>query len=386
MPILLHKRAIIKWTMDNNSESENSEYPLPVTYPFPLFLFLVISYTCQRMNNPIKIFHFILVPALIFLTSQVFAQRTVTIKMASQVPENTPWGEYFSKIAADWNRITNGEVKLIIYHNGTAGNEDSVVRNLRLNQLQAAVLSTFGLAEITPEIMTLSCPFFIRDDNELELVLKETKKELEDKLDAKGFITLAWAQVGWVKFFSKTPVFVPADLKRQKLGTYSEYEKLNQIFKTMGFQMVPVSNNEILIALNSPMVDAVYQSPIAVGGTQAFGLARNMASINVAPFMGAIIITRRAWNSIPEKYKPQMLEAVKRRELELDRAAKKIEEDMIKIMEQYGLKVNQLTRDQEQLWYNEVERALPGMAGTVFDKALYNRIEAILRGYRNRRR
>ena len=333
-----------------------------------------------------KIFRFTLALALIFLAGQIFAQRTITIKMASQVPENTPWGEYFNKIAADWSRITNGEVKLIIYHNGTAGNEESVVRNLRLNQLQAAVLSTFGLAEITPEITTLSCPFFIRDDNELELVLKETKKEFEDKLDAKGFFTIAWARVGWVKFFSKAPVFVPADLKKQKLGTYSEYEKLNQIFKTMGFQMVPVSNEEILIALASPMVDAVYQSPIAVGGTQAFGLAKNMASINVAPFMGAIVITRRAWNSIPDKYKPQMLEAVKRREMELDRAAKKLEEDMIKIMEQYGLKVNQLTPAQEQLWYNEIERAMPGMVGTVFDKTIYNRIDAILRGYRSRRR
>ena len=333
-----------------------------------------------------KIFRITLVLFLILETGMLFAQRGITIKMASQVPENTPWGQFFNQIAADWKRITNGEVNLIIYHNGTAGNEETVLRNLRLNQIQAAVLSTFGLTEITPEVMTLSCPFFIRNNDELDLVLKEVKDELEKKINSKGFFTLAWSRVGWVKIFSKTPVFTPADLKRQKLGTYGEYEKLNQVFKSMGFQMVPVSNNEILIALNSPMVDAVYQSPIAVGSTQAFGLAKNMASINVAPFMGAIVMNQRSWNSIPEKYKPQMIESIRRREAELDRAVRKLEDDMITTMGAYGLKVNQLTQAQEQLWYDEINRIIPGIVGTVFDRGIYNRIEAILREYRNRRR
>jgi len=333
-----------------------------------------------------KIPRIALAMALIFLAGPLFAQRTITIKMATQVPENTPWGQYFNHIAADWKRISNGEVELIIYHNGMAGNEETVVRNLRLNQLQAAVLSTFGLTEVAPEIMTLSCPFLIRNNEELDLVMGEIRSELEEKINAKGFYTLAWSKVGWVKFFSKMPVYVPADLKRQKLGTYGEHEKLNQAFKAMGFQMVPVANNEILIALNSPMVDAVYQSPIAVGSTQAFGLANNMASINVAAFMGAIVMNRRAWNSIPDRYKAQLTEAVKRREAELDIVVSSFEDDMIKLMENYGLKVNTLSPAQEQLWYDEIEKALPGMVGTIFDRGIYNRIAALLQNYRSGRR
>ena len=323
---------------------------------------------------------------LIFMAAgTVSAQRKITVKMATQVPENTPWGRYFVQIAADWKRITNGEVEMIVYPNGTAGNEETVVRNLRLNQLQAAVLSTFGLTEVAPEVMTLSCPFLIRNNDELDLVLGEIRGELEEKINSRGFYTLAWSRVGWVKIFSKTPVYTPADLKRLKLGTYSEHEKLNQAFKAMGFQMVPVAHNEVLIALNSPMVDAVYQSPIAVGGTQAFGLANNMASINVASFMGAIIVNQRTWNAIPDRYKDEMIAAVRRREAELDRVVRTFEDDMIKLFENYGLKVNQLTGAQEQLWYDEIERAIPGMIGTIFDRSIYNRINTLLQNYRNRR-
>jgi len=333
----------------------------------------------------IKFLRILLVLALIITAGPVFAQRKITIKMASPVPENTPWGNYLNKIASEWKRITNGEVEIIIYHNRTAGKEEAVVRNMRVNQLQAGVLSTFGLTEIAPEVMTLSCPFFIRNNDELDLVLNEIKDELEAKVNGKDFITLAWAKVGWVKFFSKQPVFVPADLKKQKLGTINDFEQLNQVFKSMGFQLVPVTVDELLISLSSPMVDAVYESPLAVGSAQIFALANNMASINMAPFMGAIVMNRRTWNAIPDKYKPQLLEAVKKEEMELNTLVRKFEEDMIRLMEGYGLKVNQLTPEQEQLWYDEVGRVMPTLIGSVFDRNIYNRIEVILRNYRSKR-
>ena len=333
-----------------------------------------------------KVFRIVFALALFVLAGPVFAQRTVTIKMASPVPENTPWGYFFNQLAADWRRITNGEVELIVYHNGVAGSEKEVVRNLRVNQIQAAVLSTYGLYEISPEVMTLSCPFMIRDDDELDLVLAGLKDELEEKINGKGYFTIAWARVGWVKFFSKQPVFVPADLKRQKLGTNADQAEMNEIFRTMGFQMVPVARNDILIALNSSMVDAVFQSPVAVGSTQIFGLAKNMASINIAPFIGAVVFNRRSWRAIPEKYKPEMIASVRKNEADLDKAIREMEDDMIKTMENYGLRVNQLSPQQEQLWYDEIGKSMPSLIGSMFDRGVYGRIETILRNHRNRQR
>jgi len=330
-----------------------------------------------------KNIRFLLLVFLIFPLGTLFAQRKITIKMASPIPESSPWGRFFNQMASEWKNITNGEVELIIYHNGVAGTESDVVRGLKLNQLQAAVLSTLGLYEISPEIMTLSCPFLIRNDDELDLILKEVIGGLEEKINSKGYFTLAWARVGWVKFFSKSPVLTPADLKKQRLGANADQAELNHVFKAMGFQVVPVERNDILIALNSNMVEAVFQSPVAVGSTQVFGLAKNMASINVAPFLGGVIFNQRAWRSIPDKYKPQMIEAVRKMEAKLDLEVRKLENDMITTMGNYGLKVNRLSPQQEQLWYEEIGRAMPGLIGTLFDRDVYRRVETILQNYRN---
>ena len=81
-----------------------------------------------------------------------------------------------------------------------------------------------------------------------------------------------------------------------------------------------------------------------------------------------------------------MIEVVKKSEAELDLAIRELEDEMIKIMGNYGLKVNQLSPQQEQLWYDEIGRAMPNLVGTMFDRNLYGRIEAVLKDYRSRRR
>jgi TRAP-type C4-dicarboxylate transport system substrate-binding protein len=251
-----------------------------------------------------------------------------------------------------------------------------------MNQIQAAILSSFGLNNITPEIMSLSIPFLIRDNTELDLVLNELKPELERNINAKGFYTLAWSKAGWVKFFSKAPVFVPDDMKKQKLGTNENDPALMDAFKKMGYQMIPVSMNEVLVYLNGGMIDAVYQSPVNVGGMQIFGLAKNMASINIAPFMGGIVMNGAAWRSIPDKYKPELIRIAKKLETDLDSSIQQLETDVIKTMSEYGLVINQLSAAQEQLWYDDSARIIPNLFGSTFNRATYDRIETILNAHR----
>ena len=320
---------------------------------------------------------------LLFTAINLFAQRQVTIKLASMAPENTPWGAALNRMANEWRQATNGEVILQVYHNGVAGEEQDVIRKLRLNQIQGAVLTSFGMNIITPEIMTLSVPFLIRNETELAVVIKELGPELETRINNKGFQTLAFANSGWVKIFSKSPVFVPNDLKRQKIGTNSEAPELTLAFQRMGYQMVPVNMNDVLISLNNGMIEAVYLSPAFVGGMQLFGVTKNMASINLAPFMGGMVLNQRAWRAIPEQYRPRIAAISQRIADEIGASISRLENDAIRTMTNYGLVVNQISQEQQQIWYNDVERVMPSLLGSTFDRDIYRKIEDILRRYRS---
>jgi len=121
------------------------------------------------------------------------------------------------------------------------------------------------------------------------------------------------------------------------------------------------------------------------GGLQIFGLAKNMASIQVAPFMGAIVLNQKAWRSIPDKYKPELIRITKKLEAELDTSVQALESEVIETFVKYGLVVNTVSPEQEQVWYADMNRAMPHLVGTVFDKTMYDRINALLKAHREAR-
>jgi len=336
-------------------------------------------------KQKIKFLIFIL---LLLVVSPLFAQAKITIRLASLVPENTAWGAAINKLAAEWSRITNGEVEVIVFHNGTAGGEGEVLRKLKINQIQAAVFTTMGVSAVMPEVMSISYPFLIRNDEELEAVMKKIKPQLDVQIQQNGYVTLAWACAGWIKIFSKTPVFTPDDLKKLKLATPPDDQHMIQAFRLMGYQVVPVNLPDCLVALRSGMVDAVYQSPIYSAGNQLFGVAGNMTNVNISPFMGGIFLNNTAWRRIPDKYKPQLLDLCKKMEREIESSISGFEADAVNTMVKYGLKINNPTPQQVQAWYDDTgkyENNLTGGSSPVFNKEFYLQIRDILAEYRKGR-
>jgi TRAP-type C4-dicarboxylate transport system substrate-binding protein len=328
----------------------------------------------------------LLIVLLFFSAGPLFAQRRMPpIRLASLVPENTPWGAAINRMAADWGRATNGEVQVIVYHNATAGDEPEVLRKLRLNDIQAAVFTSVGLSSLMPEVMAISYPFLIRNDDEFDEVMGKLRTDLDSRIQRNGFVTLAWAHAGWIKFFSKAPILVPNDLRRMKLGTGSE-EEMIQAFRIMGYQITPTTLSSILTDLNSGKIDAIYQSPVYAGGSQVFGVAKNMANINVAPFMGGILMNETAWRRIPDRHKNQLLAICKQMEREIESSIHNLENDTIVTMRRYGLQVNDLSAQQMQEWYADTGRFENMLVGHVFNREYYTKINAILAEYRRGQR
>jgi TRAP-type C4-dicarboxylate transport system substrate-binding protein len=318
----------------------------------------------------------------------LFAQPRMNIRLASIIPENTAWGQALNRLAAEWSRITNGQITVTVFHGGTQGDEAQVLAKLRSNEIHAAVFTSMGLNSIIPEAMALSYPFLIRNDAELDEVLRVLKPDLDARMQRSGFVTLAWARAGWVKIFSRSSVNTPDDLRRLRLGSSPDDMQMIQAFRTLGYQIVPVNLTEILTALRTNRIDATYISPVFAAGNQIFGHANNMSSINIAPFMGGILMNEITWRRIPDQFKPALLAATKRIEREIESSIAQLEAEAITIMLRHGLRINELTPAQMQVWYDDVarfENRLVGGNNPIFHREYYNRINNILTEFRRGR-
>jgi len=322
---------------------------------------------------------------LIFTPSVVNAQRggrsqgeALELRLASPMPRNSDWGRTLDRIAAEWARVTNNEVRLRILHDGVEGGDAKVFSSLAADNIQSALLSSFGLVSVCPAIMTLSIPFMIKNDAELDLALKEAKPYLEAQANRTNFAVVAWSKGGWVNMFSKDQVLVPDDLRRHKIATNPESEDMNLTFKTMGFHLVETNMNDIGPRLANNMINAFYQTPAAVAPLGLHKNLKHMLDIPLAPFLGAIVVNRVTWNKISPDRQRELIRVTQRIADEFDATMPKITNNAITVMSREGLNVNKPNSAQEEIWRTDLNKAIPPLLGSTFDRELYQRINVVL--------
>jgi len=318
-----------------------------------------------------------------------FAQRggrgadAIEIRVASPVPRNSDWGRTLDRIAGEWARVTGGAVQARVIHGGLEGSEARMLSSLRANNIQAALLTSFGLAEIVPEIMSLSVPFQIRDDDELAQVLEYVLPALEGKMGGTNFVALTWSTAGWVNLFSRERVLEPNDLRRMRMATSPDSENMNNVFRGMGFTLVEADMLNMGPMLASNMVNALYQNPAAVAPLGLHRTVGHMMCMPIAPFMGAIVINRVTWDRLGPERREAMKEVTRRIAAEFDANMPRTVDSALTVMQRDGLQVNTPSPQQQALWRDEVQRAMPPLLGVTFDRALYSRIGMILERSRN---
>ena len=328
---------------------------------------------------------------LFFAHNQVSAQRgsraqeVIEIRLASPLPRNSDWGRGLDRMASEWARITNNQVKLRIIHDGLEGGEAKMLSSLSANNIQAALFISTGLSEICPAIMTLSVPFLIKNNEELDLVLKDALPVLDNQMSRTNFTVISWSKGGWVNFFSKETVFSPDDLRRQRIATSPELKDINTVFRTMGFQAVETEMGEIGPKLANNVINATYLIPELVAPMGLHRYLSNMLDLPISPIMGAIVMNRVTWNKISPEHQAQLMNATRRIVSEFEVAMTRASVNAVSAMQRDGLKVNRPTQVQEDQWRSEVNKAMPMLLGNAFDRALYTQINEILERARSKR-
>ncbi len=306
------------------------------------------------------------------------------IKIGSSAPDRSPWDDALKEIARDWERISGGQVRLKIYPGGIAGGEEDVIRKMKVGTLGGAVLTNIGLTKINPDAFVLSTPFMFHSDAEMAYVMERLNPVLEEQIRQKGFKVVIWTMTGWVNFFSKVPVLYPQDLKKQKLAFSSGEPELEQAWKKSGYLVVPNELSDLMMALQSGMVDAFYLPPLVAASGQYFGVASHMCSLKIAPLVGGLVIVDRLWERIPENQKKEMMEAVARVARKLAGETERLEQKAIDTMKKNGLVIHEAPADSLAKWKEAADKGMDELVGKLFSREIYDKLQGILQEYRRK--
>ncbi|MBD3314479.1 MAG: C4-dicarboxylate ABC transporter substrate-binding protein [Chitinivibrionales bacterium] len=337
----------------------------------------------QRRNRIMTRFCHRLAAVMICVVTLGATGSALTIKLASLAPNGSPWDKGLRAIAARWSEVSDGKVTLKIYPGGIAGGEQDMIRKMRIGQLGAAGLTGVGLSRIYPGVLALHLPLTVRTDEELTYVLEKAKPTFEAELEKKGFKVLIWTKVGWAHFFAREPVIEPGDLKKQKLFIYEGDPDGEQAWKDAGFHVVPLSPTDLSSGIQTGMVDAFTTTPLSAASYQWFKLVDHMCGMKWAPLIGAIVISTRTWNRIPEDLRPRLERECRKIGTALQDDIDEADRQAVEEMKKSGLEVNPVTEEDVAQWRAEVEEGFQKVVGKSFDRSSYELVRKHLESFRN---
>jgi TRAP-type C4-dicarboxylate transport system substrate-binding protein len=285
------------------------------------------------------------------------------VKLATLVPEGSVWDKSMRDMGAQWAAGTQNRVALRVYPGGVAGDEPDLVRKMRIGQLQAAAVTTGGLANIDPAFNVFNIPMFFTSYPELYATLNQLTPVLKQRLEAKGFVLLAWGHGGWVYFFTKQPVASVAGLRKTKMFVWAGDDQMVALWKQYGFQPVPLAATDIMTGLQTGMIDSYATTPLLGLSLQWYRVTPNMVGMGLAPLVGGLIITKRAWEKIAPADQASIMAACHRLEERLEVEVPRQDTSAVAEMKKRGLKVNAVAGAEAAQFRATAEQFAGGMKG-----------------------
>jgi TRAP-type C4-dicarboxylate transport system substrate-binding protein len=298
----------------------------------------------------------LLILSLLILIGSVYS-RTI-IKIGSVARPESPWDRTLEELGREWEKITRGNVRIEINPGERILSEYDMIQEMRSGELDGAAFFNRGLPRICPGIYLFTVPLIIASEEDHDYVFNQMKPAFEKIIEAEGYKVVTWSLSGWLKLFSKYPVFYPQDLQKHKLSLTTWNPEIEAAWKDDGFHVVPTDFKDLKMALQSGMVDAFFLSPLEAKEGEYFTLAPNMSTQTSGPEYWCIVLTAETWTKIPGQYKKQMEETAEKLSKELYEKILELEKKAVEEMEEQDLIVNKLPADALEKWQDVVRNGL----------------------------
>lgn len=322
----------------------------------------------------------------LLLAGNVFnsALAACQLRIGTMAPKNSLYHRQLLEVGEAW-RKAEGDGKVLVYPDGSQGGETDMVRRMRIGQLQGSLLSVNGLETIEPSIAALqTMPLMFRSWDEVDYVREKMRAGMEQKFYDKGFVILAWGDAGWVRFFTKQPAAAPADFQGMKFFAWGSEAAQQEIMKSLGYTPVPLEVSDILPAIQTGMINAVPSTPYFALATQIYTSAPYMLDLNWAPIVGALVVTRKAWDEMSPATQAAVRDAAAKAGEKMRSQARKEVDEAVEAMKKRGLTVTRPDAEQLKAWRKLADELYLRIRGRLVPTETFDEVVRHLEAYRGK--
>src|SRR6478736_489834 len=142
---------------------------------------------------------------LLGLALGVFAlggQAATVIKIATIAPDGTAWMREMRASADAVKKRTEDRVEIKFYPGGVMGDEPTVLRKIKIGQLQGGAFTGGELSQVDKDTQIYSLPFVFKTQDEVDKARAQLDPLLKQKLEKDGFEILGISGGGFAYLVS----------------------------------------------------------------------------------------------------------------------------------------------------------------------------------------
>jgi len=216
-------------------------------------------------------------------------------------------------------------------------------------------------------------------------VRERLRPRLEKTFYDKGYVVLFWADAGWVRWFSKKPILRPPDLKPMKVYASSGDPEIVEMMKAY-YNPIVLEPDKILSSLQTGMINTVPIPAFLANFLQVPAQTGHVLDLNYAPVVGAMVVTRPAWDKLPVETQAYLRKTAEAAGAEIRRNSRIEDTEAIAAMrDKQHLIVNPLPAGAEEEWRAGLAKIYPKLRSPkVVPADLFDEVVAALADFRSK--
>ncbi len=310
--------------------------------------------------------------------------KTLEIKIATLAPDGSPWIKTFQTIDAEVREKTDNQIGIKVYPGGVLGDEKDMLRKMHIGQIHGAALTSAGLSAIYGELDVFQIPFLFESHHEVDYVIDEMDAFFQKGFEENGHILLGWSEGGFVRLMSTAPVATMDDLRKLKVWTWEDSPMTKVIFDQANVSAIPLSVPDVLVGLQTGLVDVVYAPPSGAILLQWFTKTKYITDVKLIYLVGGLVMQKKMFNKLSPEHQKILLETCRHRMNELKTIIRKENQEALQVMIKHGVKIITPTPPQIAEFKEVSDQAMLRLEGKSFSKKIRDEVVAKILTYRKK--
>jgi TRAP-type C4-dicarboxylate transport system substrate-binding protein len=226
--------------------------------------------------------------------------HAVELKIATLAPDGSAWMVAMREAAKRVEQGSEGRVKFKFYPAGVMGSEATVMRKIRLGQLQGAAMTGSEATLIDLNASIYSLPFLLRDEEELAVLRQSFDARLVSRFEAAGVRLLAITNVGFAYLMSTKPIRSTQDLRAAKVWVPQNDKVAEVTFRSGGVSPISLPLGDVFTSLQTGLVDTVANTWSGAIGLQWHTRLKHAVDLPLTMVMGFVFVDGKAFARLQE--------------------------------------------------------------------------------------